>query len=293
MEPPIDSPETGATVGPVSESEVTFCYRHGERRSGVICQRCDRPICGACMTQASVGFHCPECARTGRQQVIRGPVAFDPIVTKGLIGFTVGVSLLALAWGGSYGRLTGRAFVELAQVAPFLDQGDQYRLVTSVLVHDGVLSLAISMYILWAAGREVETTLGRVHLPLIYVVAHLGGSAAALLVAPLEPFVGSIGASFGLVGALAVNGRTSGLETLRRYAPMIVIIGVLSVLGSARSAAMLLGGFATGALVALIVERGSNSGHSLRVTVGAVSLLGVGLFGLCLWAAAQWIDPLF
>ena len=48
--------------------EVTNCYRH-EPPAGVLCQRW--PACGACMTQASVGFDRPECTVSGRQQVHR------------------------------------------------------------------------------------------------------------------------------------------------------------------------------------------------------------------------------
>ncbi|MGI8755792.1 MAG: B-box zinc finger protein [Acidimicrobiales bacterium] len=28
------------------------CYRHDDEPAGVICQRCDRPICPKCMHQA-------------------------------------------------------------------------------------------------------------------------------------------------------------------------------------------------------------------------------------------------
>ena len=42
---------------------ITTCYRHPDRRAGVTCQRCDRPICPSCMVQASVGFQCPECVK--------------------------------------------------------------------------------------------------------------------------------------------------------------------------------------------------------------------------------------
>ena len=48
---------------PIEGSQVTTCYRHPDRRAGVSCQRCDRPICPSCMVQASVGFQCPECTK--------------------------------------------------------------------------------------------------------------------------------------------------------------------------------------------------------------------------------------
>ena len=49
--------------------ETRTCYRHPDRKAGVICQRCDRNICPQCMHQASVGFHCPECTKQGKQKV--------------------------------------------------------------------------------------------------------------------------------------------------------------------------------------------------------------------------------
>ncbi len=44
------------------------CYRHADRRAGVTCQRCNRPICPSCMISASVGFQCPECSKQGAKQ---------------------------------------------------------------------------------------------------------------------------------------------------------------------------------------------------------------------------------
>ena len=70
------------------------CYRHPDRETWIRCQRCDRPICPDCMRDAAVGFHCPQCARQGRQQVhTRHTLARsrDPIVTKALIGINLAV----------------------------------------------------------------------------------------------------------------------------------------------------------------------------------------------------------
>jgi len=44
------------------------CYRHPDRQSFVLCQRCGRTICPECQTPAAVGVHCPECVREQRAQ---------------------------------------------------------------------------------------------------------------------------------------------------------------------------------------------------------------------------------
>src|SRR5436189_4771283 len=79
---------------------IQTCYRHPDRRAGVTCQRCDRPICPQCMQQASVGFHCPECRHQGRQKVYTAKnlrSMNQPIVTISLVVVNVGVYLLSMA----------------------------------------------------------------------------------------------------------------------------------------------------------------------------------------------------
>ena len=81
---------------PVVYQPMQACYRHPDNPAGIICQRCDRPICPQCMNQASVGFHCPECARKGAQKVYRGVSAMQtrPILTQVLIGLNAAVFVL-------------------------------------------------------------------------------------------------------------------------------------------------------------------------------------------------------
>ena len=60
-----------------------FCYRHPDRQSFVLCQRCLRTICPECQTQAAVGVICPEClrdqqkAQTPAQVKARAPVVAE------------------------------------------------------------------------------------------------------------------------------------------------------------------------------------------------------------------------
>ena len=53
--------------------EAPRCYRHPDRGTYIRCQRCDRPICAQCQTQAAVGVQCtsPLFARTTFWCVIR------------------------------------------------------------------------------------------------------------------------------------------------------------------------------------------------------------------------------
>src|SRR4051812_4659337 len=97
------------------EGSVTTCYRHPDRRAGVSCQRCDRPICPSCMVSASVGFQCPECAQAGSKQqrlVDVHRAATQPIVTYVLIGISVAMFIAGQLFQNRLGGSTGLTFDE-------------------------------------------------------------------------------------------------------------------------------------------------------------------------------------
>src|SRR5436190_13616690 len=101
-----ESPRPGSVPGQMTAA-IQTCYRHPDRRAGVTCQRCDRPICPQCMSQASVGFHCPECSKRGQQRVYTARTLMGgsaPLVTQILIGINVLVFLAGL------GKTSGDAF---------------------------------------------------------------------------------------------------------------------------------------------------------------------------------------
>ncbi len=203
--------------------QMQTCYRHPDQPAGVICQRCDRPICPRCMNQASVGFHCPECAKVGAQKVYRGTAALQtrPLLTQVLIAANVAVFVLAAvidgggALQGSIGSvhidfgLIARAFYrgELIGVA----EGEWYRMVTSGFLHFGVIHLLFNMYALWILGGAVEHLAGRARLAAGYGVSVLAGSLGALILSPDSLTAGASGGVFGLMGFILVAQRLQGL----------------------------------------------------------------------------------
>src|SRR5689334_1301687 len=81
---------------------VPVCYRHPGRETYVTCNRCSRPICPDCMTEASVGFQCPECVAEGRrtQRPVRTTFGGSRLGDAGYVTTTlVGLNVLGLLVG--------------------------------------------------------------------------------------------------------------------------------------------------------------------------------------------------
>ena len=184
-----------ATVVAVQEAALQTCYRHPDQPAGVICQRCDRPICPRCMHQASVGFHCPECAKAGKQQVYQGigSLRVKPVLTQVLIGANLAVFLLgvALSGGGAIGGDSGDLHLDYGLIAKFhqgpfvipgygVGEGEWYRMITSGFLHYGIFHLLMNMYALWILGAAVEQMGGRARPGLIYGASLMGGSRGAV-----------------------------------------------------------------------------------------------------------------
>lgn len=198
------------------------CYRHPGRQTGISCTRCERPICPECMVSASVGFQCPECVRQGSgtghsptanrpRTLVGGTIAADPrLITKILLGINVAVFVAVLVVGDHYRLvddlvLVGRASSpDLHHVVGVAD-GEWYRLVTAMFLHQEVWHIAFNMLGLWWLGGPLEAALGRVRFLALYLLSGLAGSALTYLVAePHEASLGASGAIFGLLGATAV-----------------------------------------------------------------------------------------
>ncbi len=235
------------------------CYRHPDRQSFVLCQRCGRTICPACQTQAAVGVHCPECVNEARASAprtkSRARTAFrsssdQPVITYSIIAVTVLVYLLQ--W------ISGGAVTSQIIYAPFLTVVEPWRMITSIFAHASPVHLLFNMFSLYIFGPVLEHALGRARFVVLYLLAGFGGSVAVLLLAPMTNVLGASGAIFGLMGAFFIIQRSFG-GTNRS---LLIIIGLNLVfpflVGGNISWQAHVGGLIAGGLAALIYTKTRN-----------------------------------
>ncbi|MFD5214109.1 rhomboid family intramembrane serine protease [Microbacterium sp. NPDC058345] len=286
------------TTPEFTSNRDNFCYRHPDRQSFVLCQRCMRTICPECQTQGPVGVICPEClkaqrkAETSGQRRARrswggGPVAIArsgrPVVTLGIILITSIISLLQMVptiGPAIEGSLLFAPLYVYAGVPglPF----EPWRLLTTALVHGGFIHLALNMLALWMLGQSLEPIIGRGRYLAMYAISALGGSVAVALIAdPRTATVGASGAVFGLMAALLIIGRHIGANVTG----ILVVLGINFVLsftlrGIAWEAH--LGGAVVGAIVAFVYtrtrKREQRSLQTVLLIAVSVVLIVVALF---------------
>jgi membrane associated rhomboid family serine protease len=276
------------------DPEMT-CYRHPDRRAGVVCQRCDRPICPSCMHTASVGFHCPECAGANKQKVIpmravkQGSALGTPYVTLALIAVNIAVELVSLANGATAGEARGSIFERFALYGPSVGINHEwYRVITGGFLHSGLLHIGLNMYALWILGSQIETALGRIRFSLIFAGGLIAGSAAVMVLSPNEATVGASGAIFGIFGAAFIMQRAAGIDPWR--SPIARIIGLnllITFLIPGISKGGHLGGLAGGVLVAWVLIEGPRRLGSKQASYVAAGAVVVLYFVIALVAASQ------
>ena len=286
-DPAMPEPGAGAPVDP----DDWRCYRHPDREGGVRCQRCHRAICPDCMVQASVGFQCPGCVRSGAKAAPRPlrTIQREPYVTWAIIAACALVFLPSLTGGsGLAGRGDASAATDLALNAPAVAAGEWWRLFTSGFVHYGLLHIGFNMFILFQLGRLLEPALGRVRFAALYATALLGGSCGALLLDPGALTAGASGAVFGLMGAAVLGLWRRGIDPFKTgLGGLLVINLLLTFVIPGISVGGHVGGLVAGTVAggAMFVTEGSVRDRA--VGTAAVVALGIALFVTGLWLAAN------
>jgi membrane associated rhomboid family serine protease len=264
-----------------------FCYRHPDRQSFVLCQRCGKTVCPDCQVQAAVGVHCLDCARQNRpvRPKPRFVTAFrststQPVVTYSLIGVTAFFFILQSVPG------IGSSVTQALQYAGAYTQPglgaplEPWRMITAVFMHGSVLHLLFNMYALFIFGQGLEHTLGRARYLALYLLAGLGGSVAVdLISSPFQGVVGASGAIFGLMGAYFIIQRHLGGTNVQ----LLVLVGINLVIGFIPGVGISwqahLGGLAAGALLGFIFTKTRNVRQQNTQTLLLVAT-GIGLVAL-------------
>lgn len=291
----------------MSLDRADTCYRHPDRNAGVQCQRCARLICPECMRQASVGFHCPECTRSGQQQVYTTstlPKTGFPI-TYILIAVNVAVFVVGgalgdgLGFGEGGGRVDPDGLIYNASTwGPAIDLDNEWwRVLSGGFLHHGLFHLAVNMFSLYILGLGFERSAGRIPFGAVYFAALVGGSFGALLETPNAAIAGASGAIFGLLGAYTALAKVQGIGLFRsRLGPVLALNLFIGLTVDGISLGGHIGGFVAGLIVGTAVAlTARQSPDKRRVAISALltsaAVVALSFVG-ALWAATRWVNAL-
>jgi membrane associated rhomboid family serine protease len=219
------------------DARANYCYRHPDRESYVLCQRCGRTICPQCQTPGAVGVVCPECMAKQRATQPRTKPAWltrmtgsgAPVVTYSIIALCVLVFVIQ-----TIGDLLGLQVTNALRYAgaysyPAAVSGafEPWRMFTSIFAHANVIHLALNMYTLWVFGMALEPVLGRARYLALFLISGFAGSLGVLLIAsPVVPVVGASGAIFGLFGAFFIIQRRLGGNATQMLILLAINLGI-------------------------------------------------------------------
>jgi membrane associated rhomboid family serine protease len=207
-----------------AETDPSVCYRHPDRSSWTLCQRCGRTICPECQILTPSGVRCPDCVRETGGSVQWQPTAGKPSQRKKAGArqarssvlaarvdasarpvITIGVGIAALVlW--LLGYFTANAPSNLLNSSPQYAL-QVWRYVTTSFVYPavggtGVLAVLLGIGIFVWIGWGAERFLGWRRYIVILLVA--GTGAAALSGIALGGSLGLVGPVWGIFGAYLI-----------------------------------------------------------------------------------------
>lgn len=282
---------TNETGWGVADEAAPSCYRHSANTTYIRCQRCERPVCVQCQTQAPVGVMCPDCVAQAQgrapkaRRLVLGGSGQKPVVTYTLMAITGLFYLIQL--------IPGLDATNYLAYAPYFSYGEYglvgapyepWRMLTSVFAHSTgfVFHILLNMYTLWIFGRILEAMLGKGRFLTLYLASGLAGSLGVMFWASHTTFVvGASGAIFGLMGAFLVIQRKLGGETTQ----LLVLVGINLVIGFLPGMSISwqahLGGLIGGALLGFIYVS-TRKLSQRRLQLALISLTVAAFVGLAL-----------
>lgn len=123
-----------------------------------------------------------------------------PVITYALIVLNIMVYLFMLL----YDTVDQTYFYALANDYEGIQNGQIYRLITSMFLHSDIIHIACNMYALYILGPVVERYYGKTKFLIIYMLSGILGSIfSAAFMSANTISIGASGAIFGLLGSIA------------------------------------------------------------------------------------------
>ena len=82
-----------------------------------------------------------------------------------------------------------------------VNENEAWRLLSSTVLHAGLVHYFINTLALWFVGKAIETTHGMVAAAILFVIPAIGGTILSAIFLPQYITVGASGGIFGLIGA--------------------------------------------------------------------------------------------
>ncbi len=204
-----------------AETDPSVCYRHPDRTSWTLCERCGRTICPECQILTPSGVRCPDCVReTGgsvQWQPASGPkprakkagmrrssvaqrvdAATRPVITIGVGATALVLWLLGFFTANAPSAILNSSPVFAVQVWRYVTTSLVYPAAGGVGILSALLGIAIFVWIGWGA----EKFFGWRRYSVLLLVA--GTAAAALAGIPLGSSLGLLAPVWGVFGAYLV-----------------------------------------------------------------------------------------
>jgi membrane associated rhomboid family serine protease len=257
-----------------------YCYRHPDRPSFVLCERCGRTICLECQNHVGGKVLCPDDARNSnvsmmpvnarppkptrirRRSVLSRVPESWPLVSTVIVAVLLVVFIVDTIARGALGSV-----MVVVATSPLKMP---WTLLTSMFYPNNILSLLLSGVNLFLLGRILEPHFGRLQFFLLYLVSGFSGAVFAFL---LDGFsVSPYGAISGLIAALAITARRMGANLVYIYISCAISAVLAIYLGGWQT---FLGGFIAGGVIGWIYHLEEDDHRSRRAILLVIAVGGV------------------
>jgi membrane associated rhomboid family serine protease len=209
-----------------------------------------------------------------------------PIFSFILIGDIILVTIVQMATGLDH-SIAVAGFVK----PDFWRHHEYWRLLTGAVMHGGLLHIYFNSQALYGFGSMMEQLANRAHLPIVFLLAVLGGGLLSLWFMPAGTSVGASGGIMGMIGYMAIFGyrrkRQLPPDFLKTMLVNIAFIGAIGIIGYQLIDNFAhLGGLLAGGLYGLIQVPRDTTADPRRVglVTNALGILSIIIFAaICLF----------